>query len=234
MEIETQRNESKEESTIKHKLLGILYCTTTKIYIQVRKNIFTILIVVTLLYLGKKKYLDPYAIENKILIPTELMNGDTIHMGDSFEYVQKVANLEDTWIFDTFRGQIPANNYYSMSKDIESARFNLYDELSRLTITVKDSSCVNKKIFFINTARLLIKYYGKPQGVYKWDTVSETYVLHWALSNREDIEMSGIHRQVDSNGENADSIVRISYNMGLSLEHYSSMKKKSLKSLGIE
>lgn len=46
--------------------------------------------------------------------------------------------------------------------------------------------------------------------------------------------MSGIHRQVDSNGENADSIVRISYNMGLSLEHYSSIKTESLKILGIE
>jgi len=188
-------------------------------------------------YITSEYNLTPWMLEKvdkRILVPPEFLNGDTIMIGDDIEYVRSKMKLYRNWAPTVF-GVDSSSSYYTKG-NISTAYFNIDDELNKLILTIYNRDSIAPNIFFAQTAKTLIKYYGESCKIYQYSNDTNIRILRWQFSSKSTISMSGsISESLSLSPKSYYSyfIVRITYNGGLG-DSDEKMKHESLQELGIK
>lgn len=128
-------------------------------------------------------------VDKRILVPPEFLSGDSISIGDNIESIRKKMKLHRYWA-PTIFGIDSSSSYWSEG-NVSTAYFNVDDELNNLTLLIKNQDSIAPKLFFVQTAKTLIKYYGDSCMVYQYLKDTNIRFLRWRLSPKITISMSG-------------------------------------------
>lgn len=172
-------------------------------------------------------------IHQKLIIPPEFMNGDTLYVGDSLEKITKFIEIEQIWYPGIFQGKSYAEGCYRGNRGFNTLIFNYKNKLSSLSLVIENKDSIPMKQFFIKTAKTFIKYYGNNYKLYHNTGFKSCRMLLWRLSEDNTLLLEGNIDSKNMSIADSNNIV-IWYNYGLAEEYSKLSTNAERKDLGLE
>lgn len=173
-------------------------------------------------------------IHQKIIIPPEFLNGDTLYIGDSFDRVSKFVKMEQFWSMNGMssdRQYTPG--YFWGNRDFFHLKFNFLNQLVGYDLLLSNQDSLPVKEYFVKTGKILIKYFGNNFKIYNRGAYKSARILYWDLPHENSIYLYGHINTANLNGEDSSG-VSIEFNDVLPQKFYSLNTEETPKDLGLE
>ena len=173
-------------------------------------------------------------IDKTFQIPPELVEGKVVNLGDSYDTVSKIFELEPHKFYEQSSPDlVDVPGIYSASPYYYSIRFNKQNKLVLFGISVPNKDSLSTLSFFQTTARMMMKYYGKKIEIYNRKGFPSVRILRWQLDEKNTVYLNG-HINSDSLKGGDSNTIYISYNDSFLVDNYPINTKESIEDYGLE
>lgn len=174
-------------------------------------------------------------IDKTFQIPPELVEGKVVNLGDSYDTVSKIFELEPHKFYEQSSPDlVDVPGIYSARPYYYDIRFNEQNKLVVFDISVPNKDSLSTLSFFQTTARTMMKYYGKKIEIYNRTAFPSVRILRWQLDEKNTADLYG-HINSDSLKGGDSNIIYINYNDALfPVANFPINTNETIKDYGLE